>query len=124
VTVLQGRFTEAEIIFDGIKDEDPRALYQLAVMYYDGLGTKEDLVRTFLFTISLRSTVIIGFLYVTHLQTPAKATKIGAQQSEVNSIHFPHLKTFKDSPVVSYENVNRWYLLLLKLLARIISTYL
>ncbi|XP_077079900.1 LRP2-binding protein isoform X3 [Siphateles boraxobius] len=39
----EGRYTEAEIIFDGIKDEDPRALYQLAVMYYDGLGTKEDL---------------------------------------------------------------------------------
>ncbi|XP_051715942.1 LRP2-binding protein [Ctenopharyngodon idella] len=39
----EGRYAEAEIIFDGIKDEDPRALYQLAVIYYDGLGTKEDL---------------------------------------------------------------------------------
>ncbi|KAI2657121.1 LRP2-binding protein [Labeo rohita] len=38
-----GRCAEAEIIFDGIKDEDPRALYQLAVIYYDGLGSKEDL---------------------------------------------------------------------------------
>ncbi|KAK7137518.1 hypothetical protein R3I94_013235 [Phoxinus phoxinus] len=39
----EGRYAEAERIFDRIKDEDPRALYQLAVMYYDGLGTKEDL---------------------------------------------------------------------------------
>ncbi|XP_067314194.1 LRP2-binding protein [Pseudorasbora parva] len=39
----EGRYAEAEVIFDGIKDEDPRALYQLAVIYYDGLGTKEDL---------------------------------------------------------------------------------
>ncbi|XP_050983604.1 LRP2-binding protein isoform X2 [Labeo rohita] len=39
----EGRCAEAEIIFDGIKDEDPRALYQLAVIYYDGLGSKEDL---------------------------------------------------------------------------------
>ncbi|XP_048043952.1 LRP2-binding protein isoform X2 [Megalobrama amblycephala] len=52
----EGRYAEAEIIFDGIKDEDPRALYQLAVIYYDGLGNKEDLVRTFLLFISLRST--------------------------------------------------------------------
>lgn len=74
--VLQGRYAEAEIIFDGIKDEDPRALYQLAVIYYDGLGTKEDLVRTFLLFISLRSTVIIGFLYVTNFQMPAEATKV------------------------------------------------
>ncbi|CAM4618340.1 unnamed protein product [Leuciscus chuanchicus] len=39
----EGRYTEAEVMFDSIKDEDPRALYQLAVMYYDGLGTREDL---------------------------------------------------------------------------------
>ncbi|TRY93960.1 hypothetical protein DNTS_021115 [Danionella cerebrum] len=39
----KGHFTEAKLVFDRIKDEDPRALYQLAVMYYDGLGTEEDL---------------------------------------------------------------------------------
>ncbi|KAF4105115.1 LRP2-binding protein isoform X2 [Onychostoma macrolepis] len=41
----EGRYAEAEVIFDSIKDEDPRALYQLAVIYYDGLGTKEDLSK-------------------------------------------------------------------------------
>ncbi|XP_043113262.1 LRP2-binding protein [Puntigrus tetrazona] len=41
----EGRYTEAEATFEGIKDEDPRALYQLAVIYYDGLGTKEDLAK-------------------------------------------------------------------------------
>ncbi|XP_073677291.1 LRP2-binding protein-like [Garra rufa] len=39
----EGRYVEAELIFDDNKDEDPRALYQLAVIYYDGLGSKEDL---------------------------------------------------------------------------------
>ncbi|XP_056328695.1 LRP2-binding protein [Danio aesculapii] len=41
----QGHYAEAELIFDTIKEEDPQALYQLAVIYYDGLGTKEDLGR-------------------------------------------------------------------------------
>ncbi|XP_051514552.1 LRP2-binding protein isoform X1 [Myxocyprinus asiaticus] len=41
----EGRYTEAEMIFDSIRDQDPRALYQLAVIYYDGLGTKEDLSK-------------------------------------------------------------------------------
>ncbi|XP_073710648.1 LRP2-binding protein isoform X3 [Misgurnus anguillicaudatus] len=41
----EGRYAEAEMIFDGIKDQDPRALYQLAVIYYDGLHTKEDFGR-------------------------------------------------------------------------------
>uniref|UniRef100_A0A671Q3N3 LRP2-binding protein n=1 Tax=Sinocyclocheilus anshuiensis TaxID=1608454 RepID=A0A671Q3N3_9TELE len=43
---LLGQLHYEEILFDGIKAEDPRALYQLAVIYYVGLGTKEDLVRT------------------------------------------------------------------------------
>ncbi|TSP25378.1 LRP2-binding protein [Bagarius yarrelli] len=34
--------SEAEAVFDAIKDKEPEALYQLAVMYYDGLGTTED----------------------------------------------------------------------------------
>ncbi|KAL1261637.1 hypothetical protein QQF64_006902 [Cirrhinus molitorella] len=41
----EGCYTEAELIFDDIKDEDPQALYQLAVIYYDGLGSKEDLAK-------------------------------------------------------------------------------
>lgn len=40
----QGRYEEAERVFDGLKDSDPRALFQLAVMYYDGLGTAMDQV--------------------------------------------------------------------------------
>ncbi|XP_058253420.1 LRP2-binding protein isoform X3 [Hemibagrus wyckioides] len=35
----EGHYSEAEAVFDGIKDKEPQALYQLAVMYYDGLGT-------------------------------------------------------------------------------------
>ncbi|XP_037396421.1 LRP2-binding protein isoform X2 [Pygocentrus nattereri] len=38
----EGRYTEARTMFDGIKDEESQALYQLAVMYYDGLGTTAD----------------------------------------------------------------------------------
>lgn len=38
----QGRYAEAESVFDSSKDMDPRALYQLAVMYYDGLGRQPD----------------------------------------------------------------------------------
>ncbi|XP_062856487.1 LRP2-binding protein [Trichomycterus rosablanca] len=38
----EGRYMEAEIVFKGIKDKEPRALYQLAVMYYDGLGSTAD----------------------------------------------------------------------------------
>ncbi|XP_065098313.1 LRP2-binding protein isoform X2 [Paramisgurnus dabryanus] len=41
----EGRYAEAEKIFDDIKDQDPRALYQLAVIFYDGLHTKEDFGR-------------------------------------------------------------------------------
>ncbi|XP_030621370.1 LRP2-binding protein [Chanos chanos] len=41
----EGRYVEAETVFNGIKDEDPRALYQLAVMCYDGLGTTADHVK-------------------------------------------------------------------------------
>lgn len=45
----QGHYTEAEAVFDGIKDREPQALYQLAVMYYDGLVTTADPV-SFLWT--------------------------------------------------------------------------
>ncbi|KAJ8015154.1 hypothetical protein DPEC_G00023200 [Dallia pectoralis] len=38
----QGRYVEAGEVFDGVKDSDPRALFQLAVMFYDGLGTAVD----------------------------------------------------------------------------------
>ncbi|XP_036423729.1 LRP2-binding protein [Colossoma macropomum] len=38
----EGRYTEAGTVFDSIKDEESQALYQLAVMYYDGLGTTAD----------------------------------------------------------------------------------
>ncbi|XP_019901624.2 LRP2-binding protein isoform X2 [Esox lucius] len=41
----QGRYFEALEVFDAIKDHDPRALFQLAIMYYDGLGTAMDLPR-------------------------------------------------------------------------------
>ncbi|XP_029515273.1 LRP2-binding protein [Oncorhynchus nerka] len=41
----EGRYEEAERVFDGLKDSDPRALFQLAVMYYDGLGTAMDQAR-------------------------------------------------------------------------------
>ncbi|KAG9272589.1 LRP2-binding protein isoform X1 [Astyanax mexicanus] len=41
----EGHYTEAEAIFDGIKDKEPCALYQLAVMYYDGLGTSVNQVK-------------------------------------------------------------------------------
>lgn len=40
--VWQGHYTEALAVFDEIKDREPHALYQLAVMYYDGLGTSAD----------------------------------------------------------------------------------
>ncbi|KAJ8383107.1 hypothetical protein SKAU_G00038850 [Synaphobranchus kaupii] len=35
-------YGKAEEVFDSIKDVDPKALYQLAVMYFDGLGTTVD----------------------------------------------------------------------------------
>ncbi|XP_061108292.1 LRP2-binding protein isoform X2 [Conger conger] len=35
-------YEKAEKVFDSIKDTDPKALYQLAVMYFDGLGTIVD----------------------------------------------------------------------------------
>ncbi|XP_026991594.2 LRP2-binding protein isoform X1 [Tachysurus fulvidraco] len=38
----EGHYTEAGAIFHGIKDREPQALYQLAVMYYDGLGMTAD----------------------------------------------------------------------------------
>lgn len=38
----QGHYTEAEAVFDEIKDRELHALYQLAVKYYDGLGTTAD----------------------------------------------------------------------------------
>ena len=39
-------FTEARKWFEEIEDEDMQAKYQLAVMYYDGLGVKTDYVRS------------------------------------------------------------------------------
>ncbi|NWV99754.1 LR2BP protein, partial [Machaerirhynchus nigripectus] len=38
----QGLYEEALKQFEKIKDRDFRAMYQLGVMYYDGLGTKKD----------------------------------------------------------------------------------
>uniref|UniRef100_A0A8D0EFD0 LRP2-binding protein n=1 Tax=Strix occidentalis caurina TaxID=311401 RepID=A0A8D0EFD0_STROC len=38
----QGLYEEALIQFEKIKDTDFQAMYQLGVMHYDGLGTKED----------------------------------------------------------------------------------
>ncbi|NXF01990.1 LR2BP protein, partial [Smithornis capensis] len=38
----QGLYKEALIQFEKIKDTDFQAMYQLGVMYYDGLGTEKD----------------------------------------------------------------------------------
>ncbi|XP_042663515.1 LRP2-binding protein isoform X2 [Tyto alba] len=38
----EGLYEEALIQFEKIKDTDFQAMYQLGVMHYDGLGTKED----------------------------------------------------------------------------------
>ncbi|XP_062431703.1 LRP2-binding protein isoform X3 [Rhea pennata] len=38
----EGWYAEALIQFEKIKDTDFQAMYQLGVMHYDGLGTKED----------------------------------------------------------------------------------
>lgn len=38
----QGLYEEALAEFEKIKDTDFQAMYQLGVMHYDGLGTKED----------------------------------------------------------------------------------
>ncbi|KGL83673.1 LRP2-binding protein, partial [Tinamus guttatus] len=38
----EGWYEEALIQFERIKDTDFQAMYQLGVMHYDGLGTKED----------------------------------------------------------------------------------
>ncbi|NXA66783.1 LR2BP protein, partial [Mohoua ochrocephala] len=38
----QGLYEEALKQFEKIKDKDFQAMYQLGVMYYDGLGTKKD----------------------------------------------------------------------------------
>ncbi|MBN3301742.1 LR2BP protein, partial [Amia calva] len=38
----QGLYEEARALFEQMKDKDPRALYQLAVMDYDGLGAEEN----------------------------------------------------------------------------------
>lgn len=39
-------FAEARKWFEEIEEEDMQAKYQLAVMYYDGLGVKADYVRS------------------------------------------------------------------------------
>ncbi|KAG5844998.1 hypothetical protein ANANG_G00134110 [Anguilla anguilla] len=39
------QYAKAEEIFDSIKDTDSKALYQLAVMHFDGLGTSVDLSK-------------------------------------------------------------------------------
>ncbi|XP_053830978.1 LRP2-binding protein isoform X1 [Vidua macroura] len=41
----QGLYKEALKQFEKIKDTDFQAMYQLGVMYYDGLGTKKDPAR-------------------------------------------------------------------------------
>ncbi|NXI45779.1 LR2BP protein, partial [Galbula dea] len=41
----EGLYEEALRQFEQIKDTDFQAMYQLGVMYYDGLGTKEDPVK-------------------------------------------------------------------------------
>lgn len=38
----QGLYEEALTQFEKIKDTDFQGMYQLGVMHYDGLGTKED----------------------------------------------------------------------------------
>ncbi|NXL84568.1 LR2BP protein, partial [Alectura lathami] len=38
----EGRYEEALVHFEKIKDTDFQAMYQLGVMHYDGLGTNED----------------------------------------------------------------------------------
>lgn len=38
----QGLYEEALMQFEKIEDTDFQAMYQLGVMHYDGLGTKED----------------------------------------------------------------------------------
>nr|XP_033814716.1 LRP2-binding protein [Geotrypetes seraphini] len=40
--LVQGWYEEALVHFYNIKDEDLRALYQLGVIYYDGLGIEEN----------------------------------------------------------------------------------
>lgn len=42
--MFQHDYAEALKAFNSIKDQDPRALYQLGVMHFDGLGTPGDLV--------------------------------------------------------------------------------
>lgn len=41
-SLSQGLYKEALKRFEKIKDTDFQAMYQLGVMYYDGLGTKKD----------------------------------------------------------------------------------
>uniref|UniRef100_A0A8B9S1D1 LRP2-binding protein n=1 Tax=Accipiter nisus TaxID=211598 RepID=A0A8B9S1D1_9AVES len=40
--IFRGLYEEALIQFEKIEDTDFQAMYQLGVMHYDGLGTKED----------------------------------------------------------------------------------
>ena len=39
-----GLYEEAKRVFDSLKAHDPRALFQMAVMRYDGLGAQSDQV--------------------------------------------------------------------------------
>lgn len=41
-SLSQGSYKQALKRFEKIKDTDFKALYQLGVMYYDGLGTEKD----------------------------------------------------------------------------------
>ena len=40
----KGLYEEAKRVFDSLKEHDPRALFQMAVMSYDGLGAQSDQV--------------------------------------------------------------------------------
>ncbi|XP_067104412.1 LRP2-binding protein [Osmerus mordax] len=38
----EGLYEEAKRVFDSLKEHDPRAMFQMAVMSYDGLGAQSD----------------------------------------------------------------------------------
>lgn len=88
--VLQGRYTEAETVFDGIKDREPRALYLLAVMYYDGLGTTADQVSPKdVLNITVCLTCLSAF-YETLISVQFQSKTVSVQKNLKHSKHLTH----------------------------------
>ena len=56
-------YEKAIVEFEKLKDRDVQALYQLGVMYYDGLGVQENGVRFIIFMYSVLPRIRTIYIY-------------------------------------------------------------